>query len=321
VGIAVWVVYFPHTAPQPGPLTASGTIEARVVQVSPQVSGHVIEVAAEEGQSVTAGSVLVRLDDTDAQRSVLMAQNTLEEANLKVESAQTAYNTNADWAPNDKQVAAAVAAANNAAAAVQAAQSDYDKVAYNTSVSSTPQSLVLQQATNNYKQAKSNLDYVLTNRPDTTPSKINLDLVKLGVFDAQFALAAAQSTLNKMTLVAPMDGVILTRSIEPGENVSPGMLLFEIGHLDALEMTVYLPEEKFALVNPGEKAQVHVDAYPNRTFTATVLRIADKAEFTPRNVQTTEGRKDTVFAVRLSIANPDLALKPGMPADVTFTGQ
>jgi HlyD family secretion protein len=124
--------------------------------------------------------------------------------------------------------------------------------------------------------------------------------------------------LKKVSLLAPTDGVILTRSIEPGEFASAGATLFVIGRLDNLEITVYLPEEKYPLVNPGEEAQVRVDAYPQRTFTATVLRIADKAEFTPRNVQTVEGRKDTVFAVRLSISNPDLALKPGLPADVTF---
>ena len=112
--------------------------------------------------------------------------------------------------------------------------------------------------------------------------------------------------------------MILNRNIEPGEMAVAGASLFQIGHLNQLEVTVYLPEEKFALVVPGEKASVTVDAYPGRTFTATVLRIADQAEYTPRNVQTVEGRKNTVFAVRLSLDNTDLALKPGMPADVSF---
>ena len=124
--------------------------------------------------------------------------------------------------------------------------------------------------------------------------------------------------LKKVSIASPIDGVVLVRSIEPGEVAAPGAPLFQVGRLNQLEITVYLPEEKFALVKPGDKASVHVDAYPDRTFTATVLRIADQAEFTPRNVQTVEGRKDTVFAVRLQIDNTDLALKPGMPADVTF---
>jgi hypothetical protein len=61
-----------------------------------------------------------------------------------------------------------------------------------------------------------------------------------------------------------------------------------------------------------------VDSFSGETFEATVIRIADQAEFTPRNVQTEEGRKTTVFAVELSVANPEGKLKPGMPADVDF---
>ena len=61
-----------------------------------------------------------------------------------------------------------------------------------------------------------------------------------------------------------------------------------------------------------------MDSFPGQQFAATVTHIADRAEFTPRNVQTAEGRRSTVFAVRLSIDNPDGQLKPGMPADVDF---
>ena len=64
-----------------------------------------------------------------------------------------------------------------------------------------------------------------------------------------------------------------------------------------------------------------VDSFPNETFTAKVTRIADQAEFTPRNVQTAEGRATTVFAVKLAVDNAGGKLKPGMPADVYFEDQ
>jgi len=161
-------------------------------------------------------------------------------------------------------------------------------------------------------------------------TRAQIDALKAGARTQQLAAAQAQVAqaqaqvqsievqLRKVTLVAPVDGVILARSIEPGEIASPGATLLVVGKLSTLELTVYLAEEKFALVSPGEQALVHVDAYPQHTFTATVLRIADQAEFTPRNVQTVEGRRATVFAVKLLVPNPDLKLKPGMPADVVF---
>jgi multidrug efflux pump subunit AcrA (membrane-fusion protein) len=64
-----------------------------------------------------------------------------------------------------------------------------------------------------------------------------------------------------------------------------------------------------------------VDSFPGVTFKATVTRIANQAEYTPRNVQTKEERQTTVYAVELTIANPDGKLIPGMPVDVTFAAK
>ena len=124
--------------------------------------------------------------------------------------------------------------------------------------------------------------------------------------------------MAKLTIKAPIDGVVLARAVEAGEIVAPGGTLYQIGRLDGLEVTVYLPEEQIGLVTLGQHVALKVDAYRDRAFDAAVLTVADHAEFTPRNVQTAEGRKDTVFAVKLSVDNKDMALKPGMPADATF---
>jgi multidrug resistance efflux pump len=100
--------------------------------------------------------------------------------------------------------------------------------------------------------------------------------------------------------------------------VAAGASVMTIGLLDNLNITVYLPEDRYGAIKLGQKANVTVDSFPGRVFTATIINISDKAEYTPRNVQTVEGRKSTVYAVKLSIANQDLALKIGMPADVSF---
>ncbi len=81
---------------------------------------------------------------------------------------------------------------------------------------------------------------------------------------------------------------------------------------------MYIPEDRYGNVRLGQMARVSVDSFPGQEFNATVARIADQAEFTPRNVQTQEGRRTTVFALELIVDDPDGRLKPGMPADVTF---
>ena len=117
---------------------------------------------------------------------------------------------------------------------------------------------------------------------------------------------------------APLSGVVLERLFEPGEIATPGSTLLVLGDLFTLNLTVYVPEDRYGQIILDHTYPVTVDSFPGRTFEGVVTHIADQAEFTPRNVQTAEGRKTTVIAVRLSIANPDLKLKPGMPADVNF---
>jgi len=112
--------------------------------------------------------------------------------------------------------------------------------------------------------------------------------------------------------------VVLARNIEPGEVVLSGAPALTLGQLDHLTITVYIPENHYGEVKLGDLATVNIDSFPSMLIYATVTRIADQAEFTPRNVQTAEGRQTTVFAVELSIDNPAGLFKPGMPADVTF---
>ena len=81
---------------------------------------------------------------------------------------------------------------------------------------------------------------------------------------------------------------------------------------------VYVPEDQYGEIMLGDSAVVSVDSFPDEFFDAVVTRIADQAEYTPRNVQTEEDRKTTVFAVELSVEDLGGKLKPGMPADVTF---
>lgn len=158
----------------------------------------------------------------------------------------------------------------------------------------------------------------------------NLASVKEGARAEQIQAAQAQVEsalaqidalnvqLKKFAITAPWDGVVLTRSVEPGQVVSPGGILFEIGRLSTLELTVYLPEDQLGLARLGQEVGVTVDAYPGRSFSGTVLRVANEAEFTPTNIQTKEDRTRLVYAVTINLKNDDLALKPGLIADVTF---
>jgi multidrug resistance efflux pump len=142
---------------------------------------------------------------------------------------------------------------------------------------------------------------------------------------AQSAAQQAQSNLDlldaqivKLTIYAPMDGVVLARNVDAGEFVQPGGAAMTLANINDLTITVYVTEDRYGEIHLGQTANVSVDSFPAETFTATVSYISNRAEFTPRNVQTVQGRSATVYAVKLKVSDPADKLKPGMPSDVVF---
>jgi len=150
------------------------------------------------------------------------------------------------------------------------------------------------------------------------PSEEQLAVARQQVQVSQAAVDVLQAQLEKLVVHSAVPGVVLTRNVQPGELLAAGAQALTIGELDHLTITVYIPEDQYGQIKLGDSAQVAVDSYPGQVFNAQVTRIADQAEYTPRSVQTEAGRKTTVFAIKLTVDNPDGKLKPGMPADVGF---
>jgi HlyD family secretion protein len=169
----------------------------------------------------------------------------------------------------------------------------------------------------------------LQNGPD--PDALALVESKIKALEAQTPLAeaqvaAAQASLDsvqiqadKLELHAPMSGVVLYRNLEAGEVALPSATVLTVASINKLKVTVYVPEDSYGRIKLGDSAELKSDSFPDETFKATVTHIADQAEFTPRNVQTQEERKNTVFAIDLVLQDTGDKIKPGMPVDVTFT--
>lgn len=129
---------------------------------------------------------------------------------------------------------------------------------------------------------------------------------------------ATRGSSGREMVHSPLGGLVLYRHVEPGEIASAGAPLVTVIDPEDLQLTVYVPEDRYGRIQMGQVLPVTVDSFSGETFEGTVTHIADKAEFTPRNVQTTDNRKTTVFAVRLDLQPSGGKLKPGMPADVHF---
>ncbi len=139
------------------------------------------------------------------------------------------------------------------------------------------------------------------------------------VKQAEAALAALEVQRDKHILTAPVSGWVVERVVSEGEMASPGAPLLTLADLSSVTLTVYVPEPDIGTVSLGQSIEVYVDAFPGQPFPGRVVYISDKAEFTPKNVQTKEERINTVFAVKIRLENEELKLKPGMPADAVLS--
>ncbi len=106
------------------------------------------------------------------------------------------------------------------------------------------------------------------------------------------------------------------RHREPGELATVGGPILTLGDLANLWVMIYVKETDLGRVRLGQPARISVDSHPGKRFAGKVIQISDKAEFTPKTIQTKEERVKLVFAVKVAVADPTGGLKPGMPADV-----
>ena len=115
--------------------------------------------------------------------------------------------------------------------------------------------------------------------------------------------------------MSPLAGFVLTDSIEAGEFVAPGTPVGTVGDLHHVWLRVYIDETDLGRIKVGQAVRVTADTHPDKVYRGRVTFIASEAEFTPRSVQTTKERVKLVYRIKVDVPNPDLELKPGMPAD------
>jgi HlyD family secretion protein len=316
-------------------LTNSGTIEATQSTIASEVLGRVLTVEVAEGDSVTAGQPLITLDAAlleaqrqQAQASLRAIQGTHQAAEAALAAAQANYNLLVAGA-TEAQLNVAESAVRRAEATLEGAETAVENLPEAAQGTSQAQQLdqqveIASAALDNARaqlallEAGARPEQLAAAHAQVEAAEAQVQATQGQVESATAALAVLDVQQLRFTLVSPIDGVVLSRAIQPGEVASPGGVLLELAELSNLTLTVYIPETDYGTITIGQNATVTVDSFPGERFTATVAHIADQAEFTPRNAQTVEGRRLTVYAVELHLNNPDGKLKPGMPADVTF---
>ena len=133
------------------------------------------------------------------------------------------------------------------------------------------------------------------------------------------SVAVVEDQLRRTAITNPIDGTVITKYAFAGEVTGTGKALYKIGDLSVITLRVYITGTQLSQVKLGQTVKVLVDDGPSkyRDYTGTISWISDKAEFTPKTIQTKDERANLVYAVKIRVKNDGL-LKIGMYGDVKF---
>ena len=330
-GLQYWL-----TRPDDSIIQLSGRIESYESDLGAKVGGKVESVAVREGDRVTKGQIVPTLDDAELQAQLAAAKAQVASAEQQIAQA-------------DLQVDVVASQVEEAQLTLELARTDRDR--FSTLVSQgaisqqqfdqtqsqfeTAQSVLAarQAAINAAQQQVSAAQGALT---QAQTSEINPGIRAAQVTrsqkqqaQAQSQKSAAQSALESakaeqeriqaqvddLSIISPIDGVVLARTVEPGEVISSGTTVLSVVNLSDVYLRGYIPEGRVGAISIGQPAQVFLDSAPETALAAEVSAIDTEASFTPENIYFPEDRVTQVFGLKLSIENPSGFAKPGMPAN------
>jgi HlyD family secretion protein len=313
------LVYIGQNNKKTGELFYSGTIEATQARLSFQVPGRISTVNVEEGQSVKKGQMIAELDRSEFEARYEQAKANLDRAQKAKQQAETALEISRKTLP--AEVARAEAALKSARDSMTDAAKNYRrfeelfrkevvsekerdtlKLQYDVAKSRVAESESL------LRLARGNLDRIESARGDIATASAQIDL-------ARASLDQAAVQLGYTRLNSPLDGVVTSRNIEPGETVNVGREVITISDLHRVDLKIFVEETVIGKVRPGQKVAVTVDTFPGNVYHGVVSFVSPEGEFTPKVIQTQKERVKLVYLVKVSVPNPDYDLKAGMPAD------
>jgi membrane fusion protein YbhG len=293
-----------------GVLTASGTVEATDADLGFQLAGRIDSIAVREGDMVQKGDTLAWLD-----RDELRARREAARAQVGAMRAHLIELERGFRSEEVEQARAVTRAAEerrrNAARDVERTQTLFDGGAVSREA--------LDQAETALRLAEAEHDRAVEAQrlveSGVRPEQIAAQ--RASVAQAEANVAVIEATLANSILAAPFSGRITKRHREPGEIVSPGAPVVTLMNPGDRWVRIYVREDAVGRLSHGEPVVVTADAYPDKTYGGEITFIADEAEFTPSNVQTTEERVKLVYEVRVRITRDEtFDLKPGLAADV-----
>jgi HlyD family secretion protein len=302
---------------------ATGYVEATEVRVSARVPGRVAEVLVTEGQRVNAGAPVATLSAAEIDLALRRAEADRAQADAQLRLLQRGARAE-DVQQAEAQLAAALSDQRAAEAELSAASADegrFEQLLSRRAGSQKQRDDAAARRTLADARVKAAADRAAAAsaalarlRAGSRAEEVQAARARVAAADAQ--IAALQHDRDDTRVVAPSAGTVTSRLVEPGELVGAGAPIAVIVDLDRAWVNAYVEEPRVPSLRIGGTAAVSTDA--GDRIEGTVAFVAPRAEFTPRNVQTSDERSRLVYRVRIHVDNRGGVLKPGMPVEVTW---
>ena len=294
-------------------IMAAGTVEARESDLGFRATGRVDSVFVDEGDAVESGELLATLDRRELLATVAVARGRAAAARATLDELMEGFRSE-----EIEEARAILGAAQrrllDATRDLARAESLFvDGAISRQTLDDRETSATLADA--EVKRTGERLRLL-----ETGPRTERIAAQRATVAATEAEVERVDAMLEYAEVIAPFAGLITIRHREPGEIVPAGAPVLTLMNPDDRWVRIYVRADRVGRLTIGQAADVTADAYPDRIYPGRVMFIASEAEFTPRDVQTTEERVKLVYQVKIRIADdPSFDLKPGLAADVRLT--
>jgi HlyD family secretion protein len=302
------------------PIRASGYVEATEVRVAPEVAGRVLVLQVAEGDRITAGAVIAKLDTADTQLALRRVEGERDQAIAQLRLVQAGARAE-DIRQAQAQTESAAADAKAAESELESATADlqrFEALLQSNAGSrkqrddaATRRDVAVARLQAARERTRASREVVARLRAGSRAEEIAAAKARVNIVEAQ--MAALQKNVNDAELQAPVAGIVTAKLVDVGEIIAPRMPIVVVTDLDHAWANVYVDEPIVPRLQLGQKLPIVTDA--GQRLEGTITFISPKAEFTPRNVQTSEERSKLVYRIKVTTDNRQGVLKPGMPVE------
>ena len=295
-------------------LTLYGNVDIRTVNMSFRVGGRLASLAVDEGDAITSGQVLGLLDKAPYENALMQAKAGVSVAQAQYDLMLAGY--------RDEEIAQAAAAVKQAQAAFDYAQNFYQRQ-QGLWKSRTISANDLENARSSRDQAQAQLKSAQDKLSQYRTGNRQQDIAqaKASLEQAQAQLAQSELDLQDTTLIAPSDGTLLTRAVEPGSMLNAGSTVLTLSLTRPVWVRAYVDERNLSQAQPGREILLYTDGRPDKPYHGKIGFVSPTAEFTPKTVETPDLRTDLVYRLRIVVTDADDALRQGMPVTLTFSDE